>query len=378
MKDVIKKTLERKILLNPGPATTSVHVKAALLVEDVCPREKEFGELVTSIRQKALEVVNASGNYETVLLGCSGTGAIESCLSSSTNSEDRILIVENGAYGKRMKQICDSLGIQSECLKFDWGSEINWEQVDEFILKSQLAFKVIALVHHETTTGILNSLECLNEISRKHNLVTMVDAMSSYAGIEIDLENLDLDYLISSSNKCIQGMAGVGIVIVKTQELERIKSFTKRNFYFDLYANYYSQKEKKQFLFTPPVQTLYALNAALNEFLEAGGVVVRSSRYAKLYDLMFKGLCELGFKPLLEEKNNSKILTTFLEPKCPNYSFDSMHDYLFDRGITIYPGKVDHKDTFRISNIGDLKIEDIDFFIKILGEYLTYKEIKLK
>jgi 2-aminoethylphosphonate-pyruvate transaminase len=276
-----------------------------------------------------------------------------------------------------MKQICDALGIKSESLKFEWGSEIDWQLLREHLASSKIKFKVVSLVHHETTTGILNSLSELCKIAKEYNLRTLVDAMSSYAGIKIDLTVNSVEYLISSSNKCIQGMAGVGIVIAKRDELERIKIFKKRSYYFDLFSNYNSQKERKQFLFTPPVQTLYALNAALDEFFEEGGIDFRSAKYSELYDLMLKGLNDIGFKALLDQRNNSKILTTFLEPLDDKFSFKGMHKYLFERGITIYPGKIDEKDTFRISNIGHLTREDIVKFLHLVKEYLSTEGIEL-
>lgn len=377
MKERIHKEIERKILLNPGPATTTVRVKEALIVEDICPREKEFGELLRSVREKTTKVVNGQGNYESILLGCSGTGAIEACLSSSVDSDHRILIIENGAYGKRMKQICDSLGILCEVLSFSWGQEIAWDQVDNFLSGHASKFQVITVVHHETTTGILNSLSEFKKVSDKYHLVTIVDAMSSYAGLNIDLAQMNVDYLISSSNKCIQGMAGIGIVLAKVSELKRISSFKKRSFYFDLYANFISQKEKGQFLFTPPVQTLYALNAALDEFFDEGGIKAREARYSLLYEVMIEGMINLGFKPLLEARNNSKILTTFFEPEDKLYNFEDMHSFLYQRGITIYPGKVDDKSTFRISNIGELGKEDILFFLDNLREYVLQTGIHL-
>jgi 2-aminoethylphosphonate aminotransferase len=378
MKEVINKSIERKVLLNPGPATTSARVKSALITEDICPREKEFGDLLFDVRQKVTKVVNAGPNYEGILLGGSGTGAIESCLSSCTNTDDGILIIENGAYGKRMKQICDNLGIFSQVIRFEWGQAIDWKEVDQFLSKNNNKFNVLAFVHHETTTGILNSISEFKSVADKYKMVSLVDAMSSFAGIKIDLVEDDVDYLISSSNKCIQGMAGLGIVIVKASELERIKGFKKKSFYFDLYANFLSQKEKNQFLFTPPVQILFALNAALDEFFEDGGVKARASKYSSLYEEMYEGMCNLGFVPLLEEKDNSRILTTFLEPEDKNYNFESMHNYLYFRGITIYPGKVAEKKSFRISNIGQLGSEDIQLFLQHIGEYIDQAGIRLK
>ena len=378
MRESINKSVERKILLNPGPATTSARVKEALVVEDICPREKEFGELIQGVAGKAKRVVNANKEYECVLLGASGSGAIEACLSSCVDKDDGILIVENGAYGKRMGQICDVLGIRSETLRFDWDQQIDVQRVDDFIIQHSFPFRTLAFVHHETTSGILNPFSLLREVAIKHGMVSLVDAMSSYAGIPIDLTEEPVDYLISSSNKCIQGMAGVGIVIAKLAELEATKDFYRRSFYFDLYKNFISQKEAGQFCFTPPVQILYALNEALDEFFDEGGVTARAKRYQDLYRTMFDGMCRMGFAPLLEESCHSKILTTFLEPSDPNYQFDDMHGFLYERGFTIYPGKIGDRKSFRISNIGQLSVEDLESFLGQMNEYLTTRGICIK
>ena len=378
MKEFVSKSIKRKILLNPGPATTSVRVKESLVVEDICPREKEFGQLVESVGKKAKKVVNADKNYECVLLGSSGTGAMESCLNACVDANDGILIVENGAYGQRMGQICEVSGIRAETIRFEWNREIDLKKVESFLATDSSRFRVLAFVHHETTSGILNPLSELHGLAVKYNLISLADAMSSYAGIPIDLKKNSIDYLISSSNKCIQSMAGIGIVIAKSRELETIKNFPKRSFYLDLYKNFVSQKEHRQFLFTPPVQVLYALDEALEEFFEEGGVAARSERYAELYSTMYEGMNALGFKPLLKEKNNSKILTTFFEPQDARYLFDDMHNFLYERGFTIYPGKIGTQKTFRISNIGQLRVEDLQLFLKCVEDYLKERRIALQ
>ncbi len=376
MNQVINKEIKRNMLLNPGPATTSVAVKEALIVSDICPRETEFGELLRDVRIKSVGIVNGAGDYECILLGGSGTGAIESCLSSCVEGDSEILIIENGAYGDRMGQICETLDIPYQLLKFEWGNEIDLKKVEEIIGLNK-KIKVMAFIHHETTTGILNDLVSLDQLAKKHNLITIVDAMSSYGGIEIDLKVTDVDYLISSSNKCIQAMAGLGIIIAKKTELSRIKDIKKKSFYFDLSKNYISQSEKGQFLYTPPVQILYSLNCALDEYYLELKSEKRSKRYERLYQEMYKGMIELGFKPLIKENLNSKILTTFHEPSDEKYCFELMHSYLYERGITIYPGKVSRLSTFRISNIGDLSLNDIKDFLGAMKSYLIEKDIKL-
>jgi 2-aminoethylphosphonate-pyruvate transaminase len=369
MKQTIHIDVRRNILLNPGPATTTATVKAGLIVPDICPRESEFGDLLGMVKEKTLRVVNAGSNYEAILLGGSGTAAVESCLSSCTN-EKAILILENGAYGDRMKKICDALKIKSHTIKSAWGDALNLDAVEAHLKTNAKDYSVIAFIHHETTVGILNDLSKINQLAKKYQLRTLVDAMSSYAGIEIDLAVDDLDYLVSSSNKCIQGMAGLGMCIVKKETLNEIKNYPKRSFYLDLTQNFLAQEKTNQFAFTPPVQILYSLNVAFDEFFIEGGVKARAKRYSDLYELMLKGMTELGFETLVDKNLHSKILTAFKEPKIVNFSFEKMHDYLYQKGITIYPGKSAKENSFRISNIGELNTDDILEFLQGVAGYL--------
>lgn len=371
MKERIGKELSRKILLNPGPATTSAAVKRAQLVADICPREAEFGDLIARIREKCTTVVHGHPGYETVLFGASGTGAVEACLTSSVDRErGGVLIIENGAYGERMKAICQSSGVPCESIAFDWGVPVDLEIIASHLAEQNQRITALAFVHHETTGGILNPLDELTELGKRYGLDVIVDAMSSYAGMKIDLSATPVDYLISSSNKCIQGMAGLGIVVANKEALERSREYRSANYYFNLYKNYRSQKMDRQFLFTPPVQVLYALEAALDEFFTETGEA-RFERYASLYRILLEGMTRLGFKTLVEPEQHAMLLTAFIEPDHPRYDFDAMHDFFFAGDITIYPGKSPRHDTFRIANIGDLTAEDMALFLRFMGEYLT-------
>lgn len=370
MTDTISKELPRKILLNPGPGTTSFAVKQALLVEDICPREEEFGNLIARVREKCTSVVHGHPDYESILLGASGTGAVEACLTSCMDRDDAVLIIENGAYGQRMKAICQATGIAFQSIAFRWGEPIDLESIASYLADPDKRIKVLAFIHHETTVGILNPIDELTALAKQHRLDIFVDAMSSYAGMDINLEKTPVDYLVSSSNKCIQGMAGLGIVIASRKALERIKDYHTANFYFNLYQNYISQKQGKQFLFTPPVQVLYALDAALDEFFIETGAA-RFARYALLYRILINGMRALGFKTLVEPQHHAMLLTAFIEPDHARYDFQAMHDFFFSSGITIYPGKCPRHNTFRIANIGDLTADDMGLFLDLMGEYLT-------
>ncbi|MBC7713266.1 MAG: 2-aminoethylphosphonate--pyruvate transaminase [Rhizobacter sp.] len=366
-------TVKRNILLNPGPATTTDTVKNAMVVPDICPRELEFGELTLSVRDDLIKIAHGEKNHTCVMITSSGTGGVEACLTSVVPMDKKVLIINNGAYGERMQAICDAYGIKHVDMNIPAGLPVDLDALEKLIQSHQKELSHVAFIHHETTVGILNPLKEICVLSHKYNLENIVDAMSSFAGMDINVERDQVDYLVSSSNKCIQGMAGISFVIARLVNL-KMTAPIKRNFYFNLLANYEYLNKNKQFLFTPPVQTLYALRQAVTEYFNEGAEN-RFKRYSSMYEIMKKRVKELGFEFLVEEKHHAKLLTAILDPKSPNYSFNEMHDYLIERGFTIYPGKVGSINTFRLSNIGEIYPADIEAFLKVFEEYLRIKKI---
>ena len=368
------KVVKRNILLNPGPATTTDSVKNAMVVPDICPRELEFGELTLSVRNDLIRAANGEKNHTCVMLTSSGTGGVEACLTSVIPHDKKVLILNNGAYGERMQKICDAYQIGHIDYNQEWGLPIDLNSVELLLKKYHGEISHLAFIHHETTVGILNPLSEISALADKYNIETIVDAMSSFAGMMIDVEKDNIHYLVSSSNKCIQGMAGISFVIANLQSLLKTREIKARNFYFNLLENHLYLEKNKQFLFTPPVQTLYALRQAVSEYF-AEGPENRFARYASMYEIMKKKVKELGFSFLIEEKYHAKLLTAIMDPISPAYSFNEMHDYLFERGFTIYPGKVGNINTFRLSNIGAIYPEDIEAFLKVFEDYLKIKKI---
>lgn len=366
--------VKRNILLNPGPATTTDTVKNAMVVPDICPREIEFGELTLSVRNDLIRAAYGEKNHTCVMLTSSGTGGVEACLTSVVPHDKKVLILNNGAYGERMQKICDAYGICHVDYDQKWGLALELDIIEDLLKKNQREISHMAFIHHETTVGILNPLSDISALAKKYNVEIIVDAMSSFAGMKIDVEKDNIHYLISSSNKCIQGMAGISFIIANFKSLLETKKIKPRNFYFNLLENHLYLEKNKQFLFTPPVQTLYALRQALNEYFEEGDGN-RFVRYANMYEVMKKKVKELGLEFLVEEKHHAKLLTAIMDPKSSAYSFNDMHDYLFERGFTIYPGKVGNINTFRLSNIGAIYSRDIENFLKVFEEYLRMKKI---
>lgn len=368
--------IKRNILLNPGPATTSNSVKYAQVVPDICPREEEFGSVMEFISKELTGLVGDNDKYTTVLFGGSGTAAVESILSSVV-SNDKILIINNGAYGKRMCEIAEAYNLNYIEYKSSEIDKIDITKLENILKEynerkdSDLKISHLAIVHHETTTGILNDIKEVGDICKKYNVDMIVDAMSSFAGIPINMDEMNIKYLASSSNKCIQGMAGVSFVIANKEALENAKNINPKNLYLNLYKQYSYFKENYQMRFTPPVQVLYALKQAIVEAKEET-IDKRSRRYRQCCKILWDGLDEIGLKRLVSKENSSMILTSIIEPKCEKYNFNDLHDYLYSRGFTIYPGKVALKNTFRIANIGEIYPEDMKRFISILKEYFKY------
>jgi 2-aminoethylphosphonate aminotransferase len=367
--------MKRNILLNPGPATTTDTVKYAMVVPDICPREKEFGQLLDSIKEDLPKVVNGGDAYTSVIFAASGTGAMEASITSAVPKGKKLLVVENGAYGTRMVKIAETYQIEVVRYQLAYGDYPSVEAIEQLLKKHEGEISHLAVIHHETTTGMLNPVGEICQLAQRYGVGVIVDAMSSYAGIPIDIQAWKADYLISSSNKCIQGMAGMSFVIFKKELLEKIKG-NKRSYYFDIYSQYMGFEQTGQMQFTPPVQVVYALRQAINEYFAETGAK-RWERYQENWNTLYNGLKEIGFKFLLPFEQESKILLAIQEPNDERFNFDLMHDYLYERGFTIYPGKGAKSATFRISVLGDLYKKDIEAFLFTLKEYLREAKVNV-
>lgn len=357
--------LDRKILLNPGPGTTSESVKKALVVNDICPREEEFGNLMHDILDGLLELGNARSSYEASLFASSGTGAVEAILTSAIDRTKKVLIVTNGAYGIRMRQICEAYQLPHETIH-EFGEYPDVKAIKDRLHKSD--FTHLAMIHHETSTGMMNPLEQISEVCEELEVTLIVDAMSSYGAYPLDLEKLKIGYLAASSNKCIQGMAGLSFVIFNKQLVSELEE-NSRNFYFNLYKQWKYLKDKNQLRFTPPVQVCYAFKKAINETLEET-VQKRWERYKQNWQVLYDGLQELGFEFFLPDEQQSRILLAVKRDCILPKGFDHFHDHLYERNITIYPGVIPETDTFRMAVIGDLNKKELEQVISEIRSYL--------
>ncbi|GGW45954.1 2-aminoethylphosphonate aminotransferase [Arenibacter certesii] len=360
--------VKRNVLLNPGPATTTDSVKLAQVVPDICPREKEFGDLMDYCATEITKFVGDPREYTTVMFGGSGTATVEAILSSVVPENGRILIIDNGAYGKRMCQITKIYKLDT--VVFDSSSI---EPIDlialEDVIKGEKGLTHLAMIHHETTTGLLNDISAVGKLCSTYNISFIVDSMSGFAAIPVDMKAMHIDYLAASSNKNIQGMAGIGFAICNRIALLGTEAIPMRNLYLNLFAQHAYFEKTHQTRFTPPVQTFYALKQAIIETKEET-IANRYARYTKSWETLLVGLEEMGLEYLIDKAYHSKIITSIIEPKNDKYNFEEMHDFFFEKGFTIYPGKVNNFDTFRISNIGQIDYTDIQNFLQVLKEYL--------
>lgn len=355
--------MEPMMLLNPGPANTTAAVKQAMTKPDICPREQSFGQTLGRVRDGVTRVVHDGDTYTSVLFGGSGTAAVEAAVASAVPEHGRLLVVDNGSYGARIADIAAAYGIEHDVLAFGVGGVVDVERVQQAL--SEKRYTQLAIIHHETSTGILNPVSEVGAVCRAQGVEMIVDAMSSYAGIPIDIEAMGADFLVSSSNKCIQGMAGLGFVICKRARVADMAPVRGRSLYLDLGAQHRFFEQHGQMRFTPPVQVVYALEQALLEYFEEGAEG-RHRRYVDNWKVLDAGMLALGFKRLLPEQVLSRILTSYIEPDHPQYSFDALHDGLFSRGFTIYPGKGAAKATFRLANMGDMTRQDMTRFLDAL------------
>ncbi|MBD8497887.1 2-aminoethylphosphonate--pyruvate transaminase [Paenibacillus arenosi] len=354
-------------LLTPGPLTTTRTVKEEMLL-DRCTWDDEYKSMTQQIRSQLLNLAGADPvKYTTVLMQGSGTFTVESVLTSTIRDEDKLLIVTNGAYGERIVQIAACIGLQHTEYRVNFDEQPNESDIRS-ILENDPSISHIAMVHCETTTGILNPLDMISKLSIAYRKTLIIDAMSSFGGIEIDVPSLGIDYLISSANKCIQGVPGFGFVIANKEKLTACEGIA-RSLSLDLYDQWQGMDKDGKWRFTSPTHVVAAFSKALEELVQEGGVAARFIRYRGNNALLRERLAQLGIHAYIASDKQSPIITTFLFPN-ESFSFPHFYAYTKARGFVIYPGKLTDVDTFRIGNIGEIDYEDIEQLCTIIEEYM--------
>ncbi len=357
-------------LLTPGPLTTSRTVKLAMLA-DWGSRDVEFRSLIAEIRSDLLKIANAGEAYECVLMQGSGTFAIEAALGSLTpkGRNPKTLVVMNGAYGKRAAKILDFVGNRAYVTinKGDSAAP-NAREVRE-ALEANPTVEFVFVVHCETTSGIINPIEEIVAVCKEADKVVMVDAMSSFGALPIDMDGSGIDVMVSSSNKCIEGVPGFAYVIVRRDLLEA-SAGNSHSVVLDLYDQWQAMENNGQFRFTPPTHALVAFHTALQEFRKEGGVAGRRARYQANTDVLVSGMRAMGFETLLGDDVSGPIIQTFLTPADRKFDFDRFYDALRARGYAIYPGKLTKQPSFRIGTIGKLDQKVMRGVLEAIGEVL--------
>lgn len=366
-----------KLLFTPGPLTTSHSVKEAML-RDVGSRDDEFIALIRGIRDELLVLggVSQAEGYEAVLMQGSGTFGVESVISSVVPANSKLVVAVNGAYGERLVQMAARYDIPVEVLRT---AENQTPDPDDFrrLLAADSSITHVAVVHCETTTGILNPIEAIGVVVRDAGRTFIVDAMSSFGAIPIHLGTANIDFLISSSNKCIQGVPGFSFVLAKREKLLASKG-SARTLSLDLLEQWRGLEQSGQFRYTPPTHAILAFARALRELTEEGGVAARGARYRRNHDVLMQGMTGMGFRVFLRPEVQSCIITPFYVPADPKFAFAEFYRRLSAKGFVIYPGKLSQADTFRIGSIGQLFEADIRALLEAIRATLGEMGVTLE
>jgi 2-aminoethylphosphonate-pyruvate transaminase len=359
----VVKPVQRNVLLNPGPATTTDTVKYAQVVPDICPREKEFVDIMTEVRKELVRVVHGDPQkYTAVLFTGSGSIIQDVCVNSLIPENKKICIVNNGAYSTRMADIADYYHIPCANLKFPTTGLPDLDVVREALQKDK-DIAVVATVHHETGTGILNPIREIGKIAHDHGCVFVVDTISTYGLIPIDIEEENIDFCMSSAQKGLSAITGISWTVGKIDEIEKSKNYPTRSYYCNLFMQYDFFERVGEMHFTPPVQTIYALSQAIKEYWQEGEQA-RWQRLTKCWEAIHKGLEEIGLESVIDKEIQGHLVVTVKAPDDEKFDFFKLHDYCYARGFTIYPGKMFGLKTFRLCNLGQITHKDIeDFFV---------------
>jgi 2-aminoethylphosphonate-pyruvate transaminase len=366
----------KKLLFTPGPLTTSLTVKQAML-EDVGSRDFEFIEAVREIRSKLLELAKVSREegYETVIMQGSGTFGIESVVSCALGPGDVLGILVNGAYGERIVRMAEIHHLPFRIFRRPEDELVTAADAESLLLGNP-EITHLACIHSETTTGLINPVEEIGRHCHARQVVCIVDAMSSFGGMEMDMGRMQIDFLVSSSNKCIEGVPGFAFVLCRRSELEKCRG-RARTLSLDLYEQWKGLENSGQFRFTPPTLSLMAFRQALRELDAEGGIPARARRYRANKTILDQGMAELGFRQYLSPHIQGHIISSFLYPEDPDFDFEEFYKQLNSRGFVIYPGKLSKARAFRIGNIGQLFPEDLRALVKAIGEIMAGEGIRV-
>lgn len=356
-------------LLTPGPLTTTDTVKREMM-EDHCTWDDDYKTITQRIRRDLLRLAHVSeGEYTTVLMQGSGTFGVESVLTSAVGKDEKLLIAANGAYGERMEDIAKHAGIEYAILHFHYD-----ETPDAAVIAAELEkdpdITHVAMVHSETTSGILNDIASVAKVVKEKGKVFIVDAMSSFGGVDIEVEKLGIDFIVSSANKCIQGVPGFSFIICRKSELMKCEGKAV-SLSLDLYDQWKGMERDGKWRFTSPTHVVLAFAKAMEELEAEGGISARFERYSSNNRMLIEKMEQMGFCTYVNSEYQGPVITTFFYPENTYFNFKEMYDYIKERGYAIYPGKLTEAETFRIGNIGEIYKEDIEKLCNVFAEFLA-------
>ena len=368
--------VKRNVLLNPGPSTTTDTVKMAQVVPDICPREKEFASLMKGLREDLVKIVHGDlQKYTSVLFCGSGTINIDVCINSLLPEGGKVLVVNNGAYSTRAVEICQFYGLPHIDLKFPVNQRPDLAVVEE-TLKNNPDIKLVHTTHNETGTGILNPIREIGALAHKYGAIFTVDTTSTYAMRPINIEEDNIDFCMASAQKGLMAMTGLSFVVGNRAIIEKSKDYPNRSYYCNLFLQYDCFEKTGEMHFTPPVQTIYATIQGIKEYW-AEGEEGKWARHTRVFNAINEGLDRLGFKQVIKPEERTGLVSTAIYPDDPNWSFEKVHDYCYERGFTIYPGKISSTNTFRLCALGAIDVKDIEDFFVVFEEALKTYNVQI-
>ena len=368
--------IKRNILLNPGPSTTTDTVKMAQVVPDICPREKEFAGLMKQMREDLVRIVHGPLDEYTAVLFCgSGTINIDICLNSLLDKDKKALIINNGAYSTRAAEVCEYYGLPHINLVLPVDDVPDMELVGR-TLDDNPEIGLVYITHNETGTGIGNPIREIGRMGHEHGAIFVTDTTSTYAMVPIDVKRDNIDFCMASAQKGIMGMTGLSFIVGRKDIIEKSKDYPKRSYYCNLYMQYDFFKRTGEMHFTPPVQTIYAARQALDEYF-AEGEEAKWARHTRVMNAIHDGLAALGFREAIRREIQVGLVASVIYPDDENWNFEKVHDYCYERGFTIYPGKITGANTFRLCALGAIDVSDIEDFFAVLKQALKANNIAI-
>ncbi|MCW5644095.1 MAG: 2-aminoethylphosphonate--pyruvate transaminase [Rhodoferax sp.] len=353
-----------KILLTPGPLTTTLRTKLAML-RDWGSWDADFNAVTAGLRRSLLQIVQGADSHVVVPLQGSGTFSVEAAVATVVPRDGHVLVLDNGAYCKRAARLTTMMGRRCSALAFDEAQAVSATALDDK-LQSDASISHVVLIHCETGAGVLNPLQAVAEVCEKHGKGLIVDAMSSFGALEIDARKVRFDALVAASGKCLEGVPGMGFVFIRKAVLDACAG-NSQSLAMDLHDQYVYMEKTTQWRFTPPTHVVVALAEAVKQFEEEGGQPARLARYTANYEVLVQGMAALGFKPFLDPAVQAPIIVTFHAPDHPAYQFKAFYEAAKQHGFILYPGKLTQIETFRVGCIGAIGPDEMRQAVQAVG-----------